>query len=58
MSRSYCTPDGQAVTQAMQPRQRSRWVTSESVISLSSSWPVRMSTMRPRGESISVSNTA
>ena len=26
ISLSYCTPDGHAVTQAMQPRQRSKWV--------------------------------
>ena len=31
MSRSYCTPDGQAVTQAMQPRQASKCPTIESL---------------------------
>ena len=50
ISLSYCTPDGQAVTHAMQPRQRSRWVTSGAEIS---SWPSFIRTMRPRGESIS-----
>ena len=32
ISVSYCTPDGHAVTQAMQPRQASQWPTIESVI--------------------------
>ena len=53
MSLSYCTPDGHAVTHAMQPRQLSHALTCASVIGPSSSWPARMSTMRPRGESIS-----
>ena len=58
ISRSYCTPDGHAVTQAMQPRQRSRCVVISGETSLPSSWPIRISTIRPRGESISSSNTA
>ena len=53
ISLSYCTPDGQAVTHAMQPRQRSKCVT----IGADSSRPPRgrrfISTIRPRGESIS-----
>ena len=58
ISLSYWTPDGQAVTHAMQPRQRSKWVTISSETSSASSWPTRISTMRPRGESISSSKTA
>ncbi len=58
ISRSYWTPDGQAVTHAMQPRQRSRCVVISAETSLPSSWPIRISTIRPRGESISSSNTA
>ena len=50
ISLSYCTPDGQAVTHAMQPRQWSRCATSGAEIS---SWPSFISTIRPRGESIS-----
>ena len=53
MSLSYCTPDGQAVTHAMQPRQLSHALTCAGDIGPSSSWPARMSRMRPRGESIS-----
>ena len=53
ISLSYCTPDGQAVTQAMQPRQLSMCSTSGAESSLPSSRPVLISTMRPRGESIS-----
>ena len=53
ISLSYWTPDGQAVTQAMQPRHWSMWVTSSAEISLPSSSPARISTIRPRGESIS-----
>ena len=53
MSLSYCTPDGHAVTHAMQPRQLSHALTCAGVIGPSSSWPARMSRMRPRGESIS-----
>jgi hypothetical protein len=34
---SYCTPDGQAVTHAMQPRQASKCCTIESVIGSPSS---------------------
>ena len=37
MSVSYCTPDGQAVTQAMQPRQASQCDTIESLIGSPSS---------------------
>ncbi len=55
ISFSYWTPDGQAVTQAMQPRQRSRCRRISSDASEPSSLPTRMSTMRPRGESISSS---
>ena len=54
---SYWTPDGQAVTHAMQPRQRSRWTRSASDGSESGSLPTRISTIRPRGESISSSKT-
>ncbi len=53
ISLSYWTPDGQAVTQAMQPRQRSMWVTSSAESSLPCSRPSLISTIRPRGESIS-----
>ena len=42
----------------MQPRQRSRCVVISGETSLPSSWPIRISTIRPRGESISSSNTA
>jgi hypothetical protein len=58
ISLSYCTPDGHAVTQAMQPRQRSKWVVISGETSEPSSWPTRMSRTRPRGESISSSKTA
>ena len=58
ISLSYWTPHGQAVTHAMQPRQRSKWVTISGEIVSPSSWPTRISTMRPRGESISSSKTA
>ena len=67
MSRSYCTPEGQAGTQAMQPRQRSRWVAAASLAIVppasvspatvspaaapSRIWVIRW--IRPRGESIS-----
>ena len=57
ISLSYWTPDGQAVTHAMQPRQRSKCVTISSETSAASSWPTRISTIRPRGESISSSKT-
>ena len=54
ISLSYCTPDGQAVTQAMQPRQLSKWLDHRRrTARSSSSWPARMSTIRPRGESAS-----
>ena len=58
ISLSYWTPDGHAVTHAMQPRQRSKCVRISGDASSPSSWPMRMSTIRPRGESISSSNTA
>ena len=58
ISLSYWTPDGHAVTHAMQPRQRSKWVTISGEIVSPSSWPTRISTIRPRGESISSSKTA
>ena len=51
ISLSYCTPDGQAVTQAMQPRQLSRWPTIGADSALW--WPSSISTIRPRGESAS-----
>ncbi len=51
ISLSYCTPEGQAVTHAMQPRQLSRWPT---ISADSGEWcPSSMSTIRPRGESAS-----
>ncbi len=37
ISFSYCTPEGQAVTQAMQPRQRSMWRVKSGVIPISPS---------------------
>ena len=49
---------GHAVTQAMQPRQRSKCVTISGEISAPPSCPMRMSRIRPRGESISSSKTA
>ena len=58
ISLSYWTPDGHAVTHAMQPRQRSKCVTISGEICSPSSWPIRISRMRPRGESISSSKTA
>ena len=52
ISRSYCTPDGQAVTQAMQPRHASKCPTIVGVSgSPSSACCIRW--IRPRGESIS-----
>ena len=49
---SYCTPDGHAVTHAMQPRHRSKCSAAASVSGApSSSWLTRW--IRPRGESIS-----
>ena len=49
---SYCTPDGQAVMHAMQPRHRSKWSPAAGVSGApSSSWLTRW--IRPRGESIS-----
>ncbi len=52
ISRSYWTPDGQAVMQAIQPRQRSK-CSAAAVLSSSpsSTWVTRW--IRPRGESIS-----
>jgi len=52
MSWSYCTPDGHAVMQAMQPRQRSKCSAAVAVSSAPSRiWFTRE--IRPRGESIS-----
>ena len=51
-------PDGQAVTQAMQPRHRSKCCASRARARSPGSWPTRISTIRPRGESISFPNTA
>ncbi len=51
--RSYGTPDGHAVTQAMQPRQRSQWSAIASEIASVSLRAASMRTIRPRGESIS-----
>jgi hypothetical protein len=53
MSLSYRTPDGHAVTHDMQPRQLSHALTCAADIGPASSWPARMSRIRPRGESIS-----
>ena len=58
ISLSYWTPDGQAVTHAMQPRQRSKWTRIASDAVLPGSLPTRISTIRPRGESISSSKIA
>ena len=52
-SLSYLTPEGQAVTQAMQPRQLSQCSTIGADSSEPSSSPAFISTIRPRGESIS-----
>ena len=52
--RSYWTPDGHAVTHAMQPRQRSKCVTISSDIGASPFRPSSISTIRPRGESASL----
>ena len=52
MSRSYRTPDGHAVTQAMQPRHRSKWVTIDPLNGSPAS-PCAIRWIRPRGESIS-----
>src|SRR4051812_50214382 len=52
MSLSYWTPEGQAVTQAMQPKQASKCWTIESVIGAPCS-PAFIRSIRPRGESIS-----
>ena len=53
ISLSYCTPEGQLVTQAMQPRQRSKCSVTVG-FSVSVPWAVfSISWMRPRGESIS-----
>ena len=52
ISWSYCTPDGQAVMQAMQPRHRSKCSAAAAVPApLSRIWVIRW--IRPRGESIS-----
>ena len=51
--RLYCTPDGQASTQAMQPRHASQWRTTSSSMPTSPRAARSMSRMRPRGESIS-----
>jgi len=52
ISTSYLTPDGHAVMQAMQPRQRSKCVAAADVSGEPSrTWPTRC--IRPRGESIS-----
>ena len=53
ISLSYWTPDGQAVTQAMQPRQLSKCSTISGVSRLPGSSPSAISASRPRGESIS-----
>ncbi len=54
MSWPYGTPDGQTVSQARQPRQRSRWATVESVRLMRPSASDLINKIRPRGESISV----
>src|SRR3954470_3144707 len=53
MSLSYFTPDGQAVTHAMQPRHLSKCPRTASVSSIFFSSKDFMRYMRPRGESIS-----
>ena len=50
---SYRTPEGQAVTQAMHPRQRSKCAATVAVISVFPVRSPRIRSMRPRGESIS-----
>ena len=53
MRAPYCTPDGQAVTHASQPRQRSKcWTTVGPSVMLPPTRPA-IRWMRPRGESIS-----
>ena len=57
MSWSYCTPDGQAVMHAMQPRQRSKCSAAAGVSAAPSRiWFTRW--IRPRGESISSAHSS
>jgi hypothetical protein len=54
ISAPYCTPEGQAVSQARQARQPSRLVVSAgSSIAARPSATARMSAIRPRGAAIS-----
>jgi hypothetical protein len=53
ISRSYWTPDGHEVTQAMQPRQRSKCSATVRFSSTVPSIVAFISQIRPRGESIS-----
>jgi hypothetical protein len=53
ISASYFTPDGHAVMQAMHPRQRSKWRTTDGVKGSVPSASVFIRRIRPRGESIS-----
>jgi len=53
ISFSYWTPDGQAVTHAMQPRQRSKWLTTVGLSEIVPSRCDSINWIRPRGESIS-----
>jgi hypothetical protein len=53
ISRSYATPEGQAVTHARQPRQRSKCVVTVSLSEIVPSRLASISWIRPRGESIS-----
>ena len=57
ISWSYRTPEGHAVTHAMHPRHWSMCVTSVRERSLPSSSPAFIKTIRPRGESISSSQS-
>ena len=54
INRSYCTPDGHAVTHAMHPKHVSMCRTKPSESAASPSRPTRIRWMRPRGESISL----
>ena len=53
ISLSYCTPDGQAVTQAMHPRQVSKCRAYSGVMAAFPSTATFIRWMRPRGESVS-----
>ena len=58
ISRSYWTPDGHAVTHAMQPKHASKCATTDASSGMTPSYTPFIRSMRPRGESISLPHDA